>query len=67
MDEDNYDSQKKAKSYIEKSLSLTAGKVFFKFLGVFIVFAVILSPFNAVNVNIDNGITEIKDYFAYKS
>lgn len=67
MDEDNYDPEKKAKSYIQKSLNLTAGKVFFKFLGVFIVFAVILSPFNAVNINIDNDITGIKDYFGYKS
>ncbi len=67
MDADHYDENKPSKFYVQKSLEKTSGKVFFKFVWVFIVFAAVLAPFNAINVNIDNDIAQIKDYFAYET
>ena len=65
---DNADEEKqKSKSYVQKSLSLTSWKVFFKFLWIAVIFMILLAPLNIIGANIDNDITDIRDYFGYKS
>lgn len=67
MDTSHKEDIKKSKSYVKRSLALTSGKVFFKFLWVMIIFMILLAPLNILGSNIEGNINEIRNYFWYKS
>jgi len=67
VDQPDQDEKQKAKSYVQKSLSLTSWKVFFKFFWIILIFMIVFAPLNLIGANIDRSIAEIRNYFGYKS
>jgi len=67
VDTENYFLPKKAKFYIDQSFALTKWKVFFKFLGIFALFSILLAPFNLINIELDENINDMRGYLSYQT
>lgn len=56
-----------ARRYIEKSIKITKGKVFFKFLLILGMFFIVMSPFNAIDNYLERKVIILRDTYVYKS
>ncbi len=58
---------KPARYYIKKSMKLTSGKSYWKFLVIMLLYFIILSPFKSIDVYLTNQLNYMKDTIAFRS